>query len=172
MREAAQCWRPGGIVTKRSDLIVVLRHAYAGVKLDDPSDDFMRGLDDTGRASAGAMAHVLPEHVVPVELVSSPYFRCTETVQPLSERLELPIRTRAELRPAATREEVMGLLLAANDRTLVCTHGEVIIRVFDGLTCEKGAAWILRRRAGMLEPVQYVYPRGSPLAVAVGGLTA
>jgi phosphohistidine phosphatase SixA len=159
-------------VTSRGDLIVVLRHALAGEKLADPDDDFVRGLDDTGRATAGALVHVLPEHVMPVELVSSPYFRCTETVQPLAEHLELPIKTRAELRPAAGREEVMELLLAAHDRTLVCTHGEVITRVFDGLSCEKGAAWILRRRAGVLEPVLYVHQPGSPLAVAVGERSA
>jgi phosphohistidine phosphatase SixA len=130
----------------------------AGEKLTDPDGDFVRGLDNAGRVTAAALAETLPEHVVPAELVSSSYFRCTETVVPLAERLELPIRCRDELGPAAPREAAMDLLLAVDDHTIVCTHREVITRVFDGLDCEKGAFWVVQRGQGKLWPATYVAP--------------
>ena len=90
--------------------------------------------------------------------MSSPYRRCTETVEPLADRLELTVRLQDELGTTASRDEVMSILLTAREHTLFCTHGEVITRTLPGITCEKGAVWILRRDASSFEPVLYLPP--------------
>jgi len=136
----------------------VLRHALAGVKDPDPGRDAARGLDAEGRATARALPTVFAGDLPPTELLSSPFARCIETLVPLRERLGLPVVIRDGLRPDAPSADVKALLLEVSDGALLCTHGETIACAFDGLACEKGAFWIVRRREGTLEPLRYVPP--------------
>jgi phosphohistidine phosphatase SixA len=142
----------------RESTIIVLRHALAGAKDPDPGRDAARRLDEEGRATAVALPAVLRGYRPPSELLSSPHVRCTETLVPLCERLGLPVETREALGPDSGYADAVDLLLGAADDALLCTHGEVIARVFDGLDCEKGGFWVVRRRGGALEPVRYMPP--------------
>ena len=79
----------------------MLRHALAGTKLADPELDFVRGLDAVGRAGANGVPDLIFEYVRPWLLVSSPFARCVETMNPLAEATLLPVFARDELTPAA-----------------------------------------------------------------------
>ena len=141
-----------------SEVLVLLRHALAGTKLADPELDFVRGLNAAGRATANGVPNLVFEYVRPSLLVSSPFARCVETMNPLAEGTLLPVFARDELTPAAPPGAFERLLLSVPDGAVLCTHGEVITRVFEGLECEKGAFWVVDRECGRLRPARYVAP--------------
>jgi phosphohistidine phosphatase SixA len=137
---------------------VLLRHALAGEKLADPTKDFERGLDTDGEEIAGRLPELIPSFLRPAEIHSSPYRRCVETVLPLAAALGLHVHEDERLTPAASSSDMRGAFREVPADSVVCTHGEVIERLFDGaVTAAKGAFWIVERdRDGRLVPAQYV----------------
>ena len=103
-----------------------------------------------------------PDAFAPLEiarLVSSPLRRCVESVRPLATERRIAIELRDELGPEAPVAETRALLRGLPDFSLVCTHREVIERLFHGkIAAEKGGTWVLERRRGKLTPVDYVPP--------------
>ena len=134
------------------------RHASAGERLDAPELDRARPLDRVGRADARRLADVLEGQEI-TRIVSSPLRRCVDSVKPLATVRGLEIELRDELEPQASAETTTGLLRGLPDTTLLCTHREVIERLFEGkIACEKGGTWILERRRSRLVPVEYIGP--------------
>ena len=138
--------------------MLLLRHASAGERRPSATLDRARRLDRRGRADARELPAALAEHAIE-RVVSSPHARCVETVEALALRRNLRVEIRNELVPDAAPEDVRALLAELPDTALVCTHREVISRVFeDELTCEKGGTWLLERREAELRPVAYLPP--------------
>jgi phosphohistidine phosphatase SixA len=138
--------------------MLLLRHASAGERPQAASLDRARRLDRVGRADARELPDALARHVIE-RVVSSPHARCLESVGALARGRNLRVEVRDELLPDAAIEDVRALLDELPDTSLVCTHREVIERLFDGeLTCEKGGTWLLERRNGRLEPTAYLPP--------------
>jgi 8-oxo-dGTP diphosphatase len=130
--------------------MLLLRHASAGERLPSKREDRARRLDAQGRREARRLAETLARHEI-TRIVSSPYARCVESVQPIAAALGLEIETRDELVAEAPRRRAAGLLATLPGSALVCTHREVFERLFDGaVTCEKGGTWIVERRDGPL----------------------
>lgn len=147
-----------------------MRHASAGQRFSSASLDRARRLDRVGRADARELPEALSEHAID-RVVSSPHARCVETVGALARSRHLRVELRDELLPDASIENVCALLDELPDSALVCTHREVIERLFD-LTCEKGGTWLLERRDGALEPVAYLpAPSSVPRVLDARGLT-
>jgi phosphohistidine phosphatase SixA len=141
--------------------MLLLRHASAGHPRSHPSVDRERPLDRSGRADARALHGAFAGYAVG-SIVTSTHVRCLETVRPLAEAAGLPIEVRPELAPTAAKETALALLDELPETALVCTHREVIERLFDGeIACEKGGAWLLKRRDGLLRPVAYLPPPSS-----------
>jgi 8-oxo-dGTP diphosphatase len=138
--------------------MLLLRHASAGERLQAASMDRARRLDRIGRADARELPEALAGHVID-RVVSSPHARCIETVGALARGRNLRVEVRDELVPDASVEDVRALLDELPDSALVCTHREVIERLFENQqTCEKAGTWLLERRNGRLEPVAYLPP--------------
>lgn len=147
--------------------MLLLRHASAGERLPSPSEDRLRPLDAVGRADARLLPRALADHAIG-RVVTSPHVRCLETVQPLAESRGLEIECREALAPGASRADPARLIHALPDSAIVCTHREVIKRLFDGeIRCEKGGTWVLERRDGRLVPAEYLPP---PSEVELPGL--
>ena len=140
--------------------IVLLRHALAGHKWANPVADVGRSLNREGRDAAACLPAVLLEHLVPQALLSSPYRRCIETIEPVAARFSLVVEAHYELLPDAAVTDATDLLLGAVEGAVLCTHGELITRVLGGLACEKGAFWVVGRHDGVIEPQLYVPPGG------------
>jgi phosphohistidine phosphatase SixA len=141
--------------------MLLLRHGSAGERSPSPSLDRGRPLDRRGRADAQGLQRALAGFVVD-RVVTSPHVRCVESVRPLADALGLRLELRAELVPRARKEHTLALLENLPDTALVCTHREVIERLFDGeIKCEKGGAWLLEQRAGELRPAAYLPPPSS-----------
>jgi phosphohistidine phosphatase SixA len=150
-------------------MLLLVRHAHAGTKRDFAGPDGLRPLSPEGWAQAEGLVVRLEDY--PVErIVSSPTLRCHQTVQPLARARRLPIERSSALRVESPITDVLGLV---GDSTLrdaaLCTHGEVIDRLFaqlganglvtgDPLRWPKGATWVLQRLAGGLVRARYLPP--------------
>lgn len=121
--------------------ILLVRHAHAGVRGTWPGDDLARELSDRGRAEADALAATWADgatasgdpsavgHVGAVH--SSRAVRCTQTVQPLAERLGLEVVKSPQLLEGAAPAEALAWLESlelrtGHDTVVACSHGDVI----------------------------------------------
>jgi broad specificity phosphatase PhoE len=122
------------------------------------------------------VARTLPDGLLqllaPSGLASSPSARCTQTLEPLAARTGLRVRTHPALVPEGSVRQVVHLLERLPARAVVCTHGEVISRLFDGLDCEKGAFLVVARDGPGLRPIRYVPPPTPARTVELVGLGA
>ena len=101
---------------------VLLRHASAGHRDAWAGDDWHRPLDEKGRREAEELAVVLGTDDVR-RVVSSPYVRCVETVEPLAAALGLEVEVDDRLAEGAGRA---AEALLAEGGVVACTHGDVI----------------------------------------------
>ena len=118
---------------------VLLRHASAGDRDRWPVADELRPLDARGRLQAIALVELLLPLGVS-RVVSSPYVRCLETVEPLAAALEVPVE------PDDRLAEGAGLAAAELVRetgVVCCTHGDIVEAVL-GRGLKKGAAVVLK----------------------------
>jgi len=112
--------------------IFLVRHAKAGSRSDWHDDDLIRPLSKKGWAQSRALASRLGA-LSPTALLSSPYLRCHQTLEPLSELLELPITHHDALIEGARFEDTLELLRHVANRSVLCSHGDVIPATIDAL---------------------------------------
>lgn len=135
--------------------VLLLRHATAGHRVDG-RDDHLRPLDDRGRRQAEGLLDALSGYDIR-RVLTSPYVRCRQTVDPLAGSLGLPVEERSELAEGSTAEDVRGLVDSLDGETAVlCTHGDVVSEVL-GEESKKGSTWVLDVGAdGSLERRDYI----------------
>ena len=132
-------------------MIVLLRHASAGDRLEWNEDDRLRPLDERGFAQAERL--VEPLLALGVKRVfSSPYLRCTQTVEPLARCLGKRIRIDDALAEGAPLRDTMLLLAATKKPSVFCTHGDVVLNVLDK-DLKKGAAAVLELDGGTVRRI-------------------
>jgi len=138
--------------------VLLLRHASAGERLSSPAIDRFRQLDHEGRADARQLIWTLADQEIE-RVVTSPLARCVETVIPIAESRRLVVERRTELLPEAQLETTLELFGELPDATLVCTHWEVILQLFEGeVTCENGGTWVFERAGILWSPTEYLAP--------------
>ena len=76
--------------------LVLVRHASAGDRHEWDGDDRLRPLDKKGRKQAARLLDVLADVTVR-RIVSSPYLRCVQTVEPLARARGLEVESAPEL---------------------------------------------------------------------------
>jgi 8-oxo-dGTP diphosphatase len=130
-------------------VIILLRHAKAGDRERWDADDRERPLDGAGRQQARALVAPLSELGVRL-VVSSPYVRCVQTVEPLAAELGLEVELEARLAEGSDSADVIALAREARTPALLCTHGDVIEEVLGG-GLKKGAGVILELAGGELQ---------------------
>ena len=142
--------------------LYVVRHAKAGSRSDFDGDDIDRPLTNSGRKQAAALAERLAS-VSPTVIVSSPYRRCVETVEPLAVAVDSVVQVDDRLAEFADENvrpdaSLFDLLYSLPDRAVVCSHGDVIPAVIESLAGAgmringsaewgKGSVWVLQRDA-------------------------
>jgi 8-oxo-dGTP diphosphatase len=137
---------------------LLVRHARAGKRAAWTDDDRLRPLDGKGRRQAKALAEILAG-LGTEGLLSSPYLRCVETLEPAAALLGSAVETRDELAEGASADSVIGLLDGL-ERSLpaLCTHGDVIDALLPGRECKKGAVWLIELRSRRVQAVRYLRP--------------
>jgi 8-oxo-dGTP diphosphatase len=156
--------------------VVLVRHGHAGSRSDWGGPDDLRPLDGRGRREAARLADVLPL-LGPFEVFSARRTRCEQTVEPLAERLGLPVRPLPELgEEEFAADPQSGLatverLLPSRDRagvTVVCSQGGAIPSVLLALgvrwervsgrlypPAAKGSVWVLGGSPGAMSADYY-----------------
>ena len=138
--------------------VILVRHAAAGKRSRWSGDDRLRPLDERGRRQAVGLAEALASRGVE-RVLTSPYVRCRQTVDPLAEALVLAVEERGELAEGAEAAAVVQLVARLEGAVAVlCTHGDVVAAVL-GEESEKGSAWVLEPDdAEGLSPREYLRP--------------
>jgi phosphohistidine phosphatase SixA len=155
-------------------LLLLIRHGHAGTKEGWAGDDGLRPLDSRGRRQAEHLA-VVAVDFGPTRLLSSPYLRCLQTMEPIAAKTGLAVEEADALTPnAGPRAVTLVRELSGagpESRFVLCTHGEVIgealatLASTDGVRLRrrppgpKGCAWLLDFREGKMATAQYISPR-------------
>lgn len=119
--------------------ILFVRHGNAGRRSSYKGDDRMRPLSKRGAAQARALVPLLAEHR-PQRILSSPYVRCFETVQPTAEALGLPVESIEELAEGHGEETLRLMERMVGEAAVLCTHGDVATAVLVALTANAAEA--------------------------------
>lgn len=151
----------------------VVRHAAAGSRVGWRGCDPDRPLSGKGRRQAAGIAEMLAAAGI-ARLVSSPYVRCVQTLEPLAAALSLAVETDGRLAEGAGGEAALELAseLGAGGHAVVCSHGDVIpemlhhlrgngTRFTQPLLWPKGSTWVLTGNGGRWTRARYVPPPGS-----------
>jgi 8-oxo-dGTP diphosphatase len=149
--------------------IHLVRHGHAGKRSLWEGDDRERPLSARGDAQAKWLADFLSE--VPVaRIVSSPYLRCVQTVEPLAVRLGLEVEATSVLAEGGDVDAALDLVTSLDpDHGVACSHGDLIPHVLrrlkaagmevDGpLLDPKGSVWVLDTTKGRVHRGRYVPP--------------
>ena len=137
-------------------VIYLVRHAKAGERRVWTGDDLDRPLSKTGWKQAHALGKRLAKKSVS-ELVSSPYVRCIQTLEPLAIAVGTEVRPDDRLVEDAPFEGVLDLIAELDDGAVLCSHGDVIPATIEALIrrgmhlktepdWRKASVWILRRK--------------------------
>jgi 8-oxo-dGTP diphosphatase len=149
-------------------LIHVIRHAEAGDRTRWEGPDEARPLSDGGRRQAGRLVGLFADHPF-VQLLSSPFLRCVQTLEPLAEARGLPIELRDQLAEGRPWEYLEKLILEAEAEgpTAICVHGDSFRALMGDLfergiarrasqSLRKGATWVLEVRDGAIVAARHV----------------
>jgi 8-oxo-dGTP diphosphatase len=159
-------WVATGAPASASALYVV-RHAKAGVREAWSGPDEERPLTRRGRKQALRLIDRFRGLDIQ-RILSSPFVRCIQTVEPLAEARGLPVEVATELREGASVDELLRGLATFGDRpTVVCGHGTEIRSMIDrleagGATIEgargiaKGSVWVLDREGERIVAAHYL----------------
>ena len=139
-------------------MIYLVRHAKAGSRSEWVGDDQLRPLSNKGVRQSALLADRLAPLATGL-LVSSPYRRCMQTLEPLSIRIGTPLTPDQRLAEDSGFEGALELLATVPDGTVLCSHGDVIPdtmgalerrgRAFVGAPVwSKAGVWVLTRVDG------------------------
>ena len=150
--------------------IHLIRHAKAKNRARWSEDDELRPLTKRGRREALGLAERLASEPLG-RLVSSPFVRCVQTLEPLALAVDRPIETTELLAEGAADAPAATLLLSLADEHTVacCTHGDVVYEIVRSVA-ERGleldgpadapvaSTWILDVAEGTFTGGRFVAP--------------
>lgn len=140
------------------DTVYLVRHAKAGERRTWTGDDVDRPLSKKGwRQSKAIASRLAPKGVT--ALYSSSYVRCMQTLEPLGDKLGLPVVAEPRLYEDEPFEPVLELLGDVENGAVLCSHGDIIPATIQALQrrgmevhtpadWRKSSIWVLRRKKG------------------------
>lgn len=154
--------------------IYLVRHAKALDRELWHHDDDLRPLTEVGFRQADALGRELRRARID-RVMSSPAFRCVDTVWPLANRLGVEVARHDALHEGAGPSAALALMRRVRGRRVaLCTHGDVMQDVLEqldddgvdldgGLRLAKGAYWIFDydEKGDVRTGVYHPAPRGA-----------
>jgi phosphohistidine phosphatase SixA len=148
--------------------VYLVRHAKAGDRDPGDDDDHLRPLTKSGHEQAQALVERLEQYPIR-RILSSPYVRCIQTVEPLAKRLGLRVETTDELAEGSGSQGVRRLIASLHGTDAVlCSHGDVVQELVEELVAQrlikpsqatrlaKGSTWVLDERDGRVTGARYL----------------
>ncbi|MGA1568683.1 MAG: SixA phosphatase family protein, partial [Ilumatobacteraceae bacterium] len=148
-------------------------HAKAGERRTWDGDDIDRPLSSAGWRQSAALAERLARKD-PSVLLSSPYVRCVQTLEPLGLAIDVPVTIEQRLCEDEPFEPVLDLLGEVPDRAVLCSHGDIIPATIRALVrrgmdvvsepeWRKASVWVVKRSArGRFSRAKAWPPPGAP----------
>jgi 8-oxo-(d)GTP phosphatase len=131
--------------------LLLLRHASAGHRAAWSGDDHERPLDERGVQQVEHLADVLAPFRVD-RILTSPYLRCVQTVEPLAAARGLDMEVRQELSEEQQHSDGVALVRSlAGDDVVVCGHGGLETALPDPPKWKKGMTFVVDARLDVLE---------------------
>ncbi|MEI8241592.1 MAG: phosphoglycerate mutase family protein, partial [Actinomycetota bacterium] len=109
----------------RSLMLYLVRHAKAGSRREWTDDDRLRPLAPAGWTQSELLGNRLLSSATG-SLVSSPYLRCMQTLQPLADLVGRPVVADDRLAEETGFAGAIELLATLPDGSVLCSHGDVI----------------------------------------------
>jgi 8-oxo-dGTP diphosphatase len=147
--------------------VYLVRHAKAGRRQLWTGRDEGRPLTRRGRKQARRLVERFRGLEV-ARIVSSPFLRCLQTVEPLARSRGLEVETAAELAEGVDVEIAVALVRGLEDvPAALCGHGreiQALVAAFEaeGADVEgsrglaKGSVWVLERQGGRVLSARYL----------------
>ena len=129
---------------------LIIRHASAGQRAEWVGDDRRRPLDKQGRKQAKKIPALVEDYEI-ARILSSPFDRCVQTVEPLARKRGVEIEVREELGEQHQLGEGAALvrsLLGAD--VAVCGHAG-LSDVLVGESQKKAAIFVLDEHGRLVE---------------------
>ena len=138
-------------------MIYLVRHAKAGDRLIS-GDDSLRPLSKAGWIQANALVEPLRDAGAGSALLSSPFLRCRQTLEPFAAELDVEIISHECLGEGQPLSAMLKLLADQPDGAVLCSHGDMIPDALSALQrrgCQfigepnwkKGSVWVIDRDA-------------------------
>ena len=156
--------------------LYLVRHADAGQRDPYSPNDHQRALSEEGWRQAQRIADRLGGRGV-TRVLSSPYPRCIQTVEPLAHRLGVEVESYGILAEGADPHRTLALMMAlTGTEAVLCSHGDVIPDVLRLLEMSgmiingrrgnaKGSVWTITSDGGRLVAAHYAKTPRRPDAV-------
>jgi 8-oxo-dGTP diphosphatase len=137
----------------------LVRHSHAGRRSEWDGEDEARPLSPRGEAQSSAIADLLAETAVR-RIMSSPYVRCVQTVEPAAEQFQLAVEPDERLAEGADLDDALELVLSLDPvNGVACSHGDVIPALLDRFAAmgmqakgpllhQKGSVWTIETNHG------------------------
>jgi len=130
--------------------MLLIRHARAGQRDDWSGEDRRRPLDERGRKQAADLVAALSKYRL-ARILSSPYDRCVQTVEPLAQARGLEVEIRDELGEEQQLDEGVELVRSLLDQDVaLCGHGG-LSNALVGVSQKKGQTLVLDRHGRVVE---------------------
>jgi len=140
-------------------VIHVVRHAKAGSRSEWDRPDHERPLSTRGVLQAKGIAEALAAEGA-TGVISSPYLRCVQTVQPLADLLGVAVETTDDLAEGRSGDAALDLVRTAPEGTVLCSHGDVL----------QDLVWLLAASGAPTDP-RIPFQKGAVLALERDGRT-
>ena len=149
--------------------LYLVRHADAGHRSGGSEPDELRPLSARGERQAAGLVDLLGELPI-TRLLSSPYLRCRQSLEPLGLHLGLKVEEEPRLAEGTPVADVLDLVDGlAGTSVALCSHGDVIpdlldallqrgARFKDELRWQKASTWVLTWDDGRLSKGRYLPP--------------
>jgi 8-oxo-dGTP diphosphatase len=153
----------------RTGTLYLVRHGAAGERQEWDGEDSLRPLSKKGERQAAGLVDLLGGREIEV-ILTSPYVRCRQTVEPLAAATGLKIVEHPALAEAETGKSSRDLARdMAGTNAVLCSHGDVIPALLDWMArrgmplqppfdCQKGSTWEVEVRAGEFRHARYLPP--------------
>ncbi|HKD33588.1 MAG TPA: phosphoglycerate mutase family protein [Gaiellaceae bacterium] len=121
--------------------VYLYRHASAGTRSKWDGDDRLRPIDARGERQAESLVEELRgasfDHIV-----SSPYVRCVQSVEPLARARGLELEIDDALAEGAGADGALELFYGLGSDLLACVHGDLLEELL-GESKPKGSTTVL-----------------------------
>jgi len=149
--------------------LLLVRHGRAGHRSEWDGDDRARPLSRRGRKQADGVVAQLKDYRID-RVLSSPYVRCVQTVEPLGAAVGLKVEESDDFAEGNSHKaiELVRGLAEGHANVVVCSHGDVIPDIVEHLVrtdtmslpdlqgWAKGSTWVLTAKDGRFDSALYL----------------